>query len=60
MDSSGTLARFLLISLIAFGGGQAALPLVEQMADSSAQSIAGRFTLSFTSTRQIWISLVRV
>jgi chromate transport protein ChrA len=46
-------ARFLLISLIAFGGGQAALPLVEQMADSSAQSIAGRFTLSFTSTRQI-------
>ena len=25
-------ARFLLISLIAFGGGQAALPLVEQMA----------------------------
>jgi chromate transporter len=26
------LARFLLISLIAFGGGQAALPLVEQMA----------------------------
>jgi len=25
-------ARFLLISLIAFGGGQAALPLVERMA----------------------------
>lgn len=54
------LSRFMLISLLAFGGGQAALPLVERMAVAetgwlSAQDFAAAVAFSYVTPGPVLI-----